>query len=92
VLVLTRLRADLPCRSASIQRRSAGRLEEFVRGRTDQAVAIAEKMATGKAVKVEVEHEHEHEHEHDHVQFDVFVRSGDSTKKFKIDGLSGKVL
>jgi hypothetical protein len=82
------LRADLPCRSASIQRRSAGRLEEFVRGRTDQAVAIAEKMATGKAVKVEVEHEHEH----DHVQFDVFVRSGDSTKKFKIDGLSGKVL
>ena len=59
---------------------------EAVKTTFSEAVAIAEKLATGKAVKVEVEHEH------DHVQFDVFVRSGDTTKKFKIDGLSGKVL
>jgi len=38
---------------------------------------------SGQVVKVEGEH--------DHVQFDVFVRSGDETKKFKIDALSGKV-
>lgn len=59
---------------------------EAVKTTFSEAVAIAEKLAPGKAVKVEVEHEH------DHVQFDVFVRSGDATKKFKIDGLSGKVL
>lgn len=47
---------------------------------------MAEQQAKGKAVKVEVEHEH------DHVQFDVFVRSGDVTRKIKIDALSGKVL
>jgi uncharacterized membrane protein YkoI len=51
-----------------------------------EAVAMAEQRANGKAVKVEVEHEHHH------VQFDVFVRSGDTTKKVKIDSLSGKVL
>jgi uncharacterized membrane protein YkoI len=59
---------------------------ESVKTTFSQAVAMAEKLATGKAVKVEVEHEHHH------VQFDVFVRSGDATKKYKIDGLSGKVL
>lgn len=59
---------------------------ESVKTTFPEAVAIAEKLATGKTVKVEVEHEH------DHVQFDVFVRSGDVTKKFKIDALSGKVL
>ena len=59
---------------------------ESVKTTFSESVAIAEKLAPGKAVKVEVEHEH------DHVQFDVFVRSGDVTKKFKIDALSGKVL
>ncbi len=59
---------------------------ESVKTTFSEAVAMAEQQAKGKAVKVEVEHEH------DHVQFDVFVRSGDATKKIKIDGLSGKVL
>jgi uncharacterized membrane protein YkoI len=59
---------------------------ESVKTTFPEAVAMAEQLAEGKAVKVEVEHEH------DHVQFDVFVRSGDVTKKIKIDALSGKVL
>jgi len=59
---------------------------ESVKTTFPEAVDMAEQMANGKAVKVEVEHEH------DHVQFDVFVRSGDVTKKIKIDALSGKVL
>jgi len=74
-----------------------GRLTNFITGTNlkdleavkttfPEAVAIAEQLAKGKAVKVEVEHEH------DHVQFDVFVRSGDDTKRFMVDGLSGKVL
>jgi uncharacterized membrane protein YkoI len=61
---------------------------ESVKTTFAEAVAIAEQLAKGKTVKVEVEHEHEH----DHVQFDVFLRSGDVTKKFKIDALSGKLL
>jgi uncharacterized membrane protein YkoI len=59
---------------------------ESVKTTFSEAVAMAEQQAKGKAVKVQVEHEH------DHVQFDVFVRSGDATKKIKIDALSGKVL
>lgn len=59
---------------------------ESVKTTFSEAVAIAEKQAEGKAVKVEVEHEH------NHVQFDVFVRSEDFTKKIKIDALSGKLL
>jgi uncharacterized membrane protein YkoI len=59
---------------------------ESVKTTFAEAVAMAEKMAKGKAVKVEVEHEH------NHVQFDVFVRSGDDTKRFMIDATSGKVL
>ena len=59
---------------------------ESVKTTFAEAVAMAEQLAKGKAVKVEVEHER------DHVQFDVFVRSGDGTKKIKIDALSGRVL
>ena len=59
---------------------------ESVKTTFSEAVAMAERQAKGKAVKVEVEHEH------DHVQFDVFVRSGDASRKIKIDGLSGKVM
>jgi hypothetical protein len=55
---------------------------EWARGRHHAARRV---FAAGQAVKVEVEHEQHHG------WFDVFVRSGDATKKYKIDGLSGKV-
>ena len=48
---------------------------ESVKTTFREAVDMAEQLAKGKTFKVEVEH--------DHVQFDVFVRSGDVTKKVK---------
>lgn len=74
-----------------------GRLTNFVTGMNlkdlenakttlAQAVAMAESQSKGKAVKVQVEHER------GGVQFDVFMRVGDSTKKMKIDAASGKAV
>lgn len=75
-----------------------GRLTNFVSGMNlkdletakttlAQAVAMAEKsQSKGKAVKVQVEHER------GGVQFDVFMRVGDSTKKLKIGAASGKAV
>ena len=59
---------------------------EIVKASLAQAVPIAEKQSTGKAVKVQVEHER------GSVQFDIFLRVGDGTKNIKIDALSGKPL
>lgn len=72
-----------------------GRLTNFITGMNikdldsakttlPQAIALAEKSLSGKAVKVEVEHER------NGIQYDISVRSGDSTKKVKIDAASGK--
>lgn len=74
-----------------------GRLTNFVTGMNlkdleavkttlAQAVAMAESQAKGKAVKVQVEHEG------GGVQFEVFMRVGDGSKKMKIDATSGKAL
>ena len=49
-----------------------------------QAVSMAEKEASGKAVKVEVEHEH------GSVQYDIFVRAADKTEKVKIEASTGR--
>ena len=74
-----------------------GRLTNFITGVTlkdleavmtsmAQAVVVAENQTQGKAVKVQVEHEH------GGIQFEVFTRVGDSSKKLKIDAASGKAL
>ncbi len=44
-----------------------------------QAVMTAEKKLNGKAIKVQVEHEH------GSIQYDIFVRADDKTKKLKIE-------
>lgn len=49
-----------------------------------QAVITAEKKLNGKAVKVQVEHEH------DAIQYDVFVRADNKTKKLKIQADTGQ--
>ena len=59
---------------------------EAVKTTLAQAVVVAENQTQGKAVKVQVEHEH------GGIQFEVFTRVGDSSKKVKIDAASGKAL
>ena len=47
---------------------------------------MAEKSASGKAMKVQVEHEQ------GGIQFDIFLRAGEKTKKVKIDAATGRAL
>ncbi len=49
-----------------------------------QAVSTVETKLNGKAVKVQVEHEH------DAIQYDVFVRADNKTKKLKIQADTGQ--
>ena len=74
-----------------------GRLTNFVTGMNlkdlesvkttlAQAVAMAESQSKGKAVKVQVEHER------GGVQFEVFMRVDDTSKKMKIDAATGKAV
>jgi uncharacterized membrane protein YkoI len=51
-----------------------------------QAIATAEKSLNGKVVKVQVEHEH------DAIQYDISVRTGNVTKKVKIEAATGKAM
>ncbi len=59
--------------------------EEHLRGRLTNFVT-GMNLKDLEAVKVQVEHER------GGVQFDIFMRVGDSTKKMKIDATSGKAL